>query len=84
VLYPDKIGNKADPPLVTFQVELNEMRMDAKIDMLHRSGVIGKTPSKVGLPSHKSGESDPRKWGTEVVGEMVLLHKYFPLKRLST
>ena len=59
------------------------MRMDAKIDMLHRSGVIGKTPSKVGLPSHKSGESDARNWGTEVVGRMVLLHGYIPLKRLS-
>jgi kinesin family protein 20 len=75
------MGNKADPSLVTFQVELNEMRMDAKIDMLHRSGVIGKTPR--GLPSHKSGESDARNWGTEVVSRMVLLHRYLPLKRLS-
>ena len=71
MFYLDEIGNKADPPLVTFQVELNEMRMDAKIDMLHRSGVVGKTPSKVGHPSHKSDESDARKWGTEVVGEMA-------------
>jgi len=59
------------------------MRMDAKIDMLHRSGVTGKMPSKVGLPLHKSGESDARNWGTEVVGRMVLLHRYLPLKRLS-
>lgn len=51
------------------EVELNEMRMDAKIDMLHRSGVIGKTPSKVGLPPHKSGESDVRNWGTEAFPE---------------
>jgi hypothetical protein len=29
------------------QVELNEMRMDAKIDMLHRSGMIGQASSKV-------------------------------------
>jgi hypothetical protein len=57
------------------------MRMDAKIDMLHRSGVIGKTPGKVGLPSHKSGESDARNWGTEMVGRMALLHRYLPLKR---
>lgn len=59
------------------------MRMDAKIDMLHRSGVIGKTPRKVGLPLHKSGESDARDWGTEVVGRVVLPHIYLPLKRLS-
>ena len=58
------------------------MRMDAKIDMLHRSGVMGKTPSKVGLPSRKSGKSDARNWAAEVVGRTIL-HKYLPLKRLS-
>jgi hypothetical protein len=77
------MANKADPSLVTLQVELNEMRMDAKIDMLHRSNVIGKTPSKVGLPSHKSGESYAGNWGTEEVGRMVLLYRNLPLKRLS-
>ena len=82
-VYPDEMGNKADPSLTTLQVELNEMRMDAKIDMLHRSGAIGKTPGKVGPPSHKSGESDARNWDREVVGRMVLLHRYLPLKRLS-
>jgi hypothetical protein len=59
------------------------MRMDAKIDMLHRSGVMGKTPSKARLPSHKSGESEARDWGTEAVGRMVLLHEHLSLKRLS-
>ena len=34
------------------------MRMDAKIDMLHRSGVIGKTPGKVGPKSSKSDARD--------------------------
>lgn len=82
-VYPNEIGKKADPSLVTFQVELNEMRMDAKIDMLHRSGVVGKTPGKVGLPLHKSGDNDARNWGTDVVGRMVLLHEYPPLKRPS-
>ncbi|KAI0318991.1 P-loop containing nucleoside triphosphate hydrolase protein [Amylostereum chailletii] len=28
------------------EVEQNEMKMDAKIDMLHRSGLFGKTPGK--------------------------------------
>ena len=59
------------------------MRMDAKIDMLHRSGVVGKTPSKMGLPSHKSGESGAMNWGTKVVGGIVILHKYLRLKRPS-
>lgn len=36
------------------------MRMDAKIDMLHRSGLIGKTDNETGLSSRKSGESDAR------------------------
>jgi hypothetical protein len=40
------------------------MRMDAKIDMLHRSGVIGKTPGKVGS---KSGKSDTRDSDTDEV-----------------
>ncbi|KAH9968742.1 P-loop containing nucleoside triphosphate hydrolase protein [Russula dissimulans] len=47
------------------EVELNERRMDAKIDMLHRSGLIGKTPNKAGLSSRKSGEGDARVWGSE-------------------
>jgi hypothetical protein len=58
------------------------MRMDAKIDMLHRSGVIGKTPSKAELPSRKSGEGDARVWGSEVC-RMILLYEYLPLKRPS-
>jgi hypothetical protein len=37
------------------QVELNEMRMDAKIDMLHRSGMIGQASSKAG--KHLGGDS---------------------------
>jgi hypothetical protein len=57
--------------------------MDAKIDMLHRSGVIGKTPGKAELPSRKSGESDARVWGSEEVSRMVLLYEYPPLKQPS-
>lgn len=53
------------------------MRMDAKIDMLHRSGVIGKTPGKAGPPLHKSGESDARVWGSEEVSRVVPLHTSF-------
>jgi len=68
--------------LVTFQVELNETRMDAKIDMLHRSGVMGNMSSKVGLPAHKS-ENDARVWGSEEVSRIVLLYKYLSLKRPS-
>jgi len=69
---------------VTIQVELNEMRMDAKIDMLHSGvGAIGETPRKVGLPSYKSGEDDARVWGSEEVSRVVLLHKYLPLERPS-
>ncbi|KAN0134935.1 P-loop containing nucleoside triphosphate hydrolase protein [Lactarius tabidus] len=37
------------------EVELNEMRMDAKIDMLHRSGMIGQASSKAG--KHLGGDS---------------------------
>jgi hypothetical protein len=44
------------------------MRMDAKIDMLHRSGVIGKTPGKVGHFSGKPGQSDNRDSDSEEVG----------------
>jgi hypothetical protein len=47
--------------------------MDAKIDMLHRSGMIGKTPGKAELSLRKSGESDARVWGPEEVSRMVLL-----------
>ncbi|KAI0001801.1 P-loop containing nucleoside triphosphate hydrolase protein [Russula vinacea] len=50
------------------EVELNEMRMDAKIDMLHRSGVIGKTPGKVGS---KSGKSDTRDSDTDELPEIT-------------
>jgi hypothetical protein len=50
------------------------MRMDAKIDMLHRSGLIGKTPSKVGPSPHKSGENDVPVWGSEEVCRMVIPH----------
>ena len=57
--------------------------MDAKIDMLHRSGVIGKTPGKAGLSLHKSGEGGARVRGSEEVRRMVPLHKYLPHKRLS-
>ncbi|KAI0308027.1 P-loop containing nucleoside triphosphate hydrolase protein [Multifurca ochricompacta] len=42
------------------EVELNEMRMDAKIDMLHRTGLIGKTPSKVGPLEQRSNECNSR------------------------
>ena len=34
-------------PYPRLQVELNEARMDAKIDMLHRSGMIGQASNKV-------------------------------------
>ncbi|KAI9444981.1 kinesin-domain-containing protein [Lactarius indigo] len=37
------------------EVELNEMRMDAKIDMLHRSGLVGQASSKTKKQS--SGDS---------------------------
>jgi hypothetical protein len=36
------------------------MRMDAKIDMLHQSGLLGNAPSKVEHSPRKSGESDAR------------------------
>lgn len=47
--------------------------MDAKIDMLHRSGMIGKTPGKAELSLRKSGEGDARVWGPEEVSRMVLI-----------
>jgi len=49
------------------------MRMDAKIDMLHRSGLLGKgkTPSKVGQSLGKFGESDARMWGLDEVSRIV-------------
>jgi hypothetical protein len=56
-------------------VELNEMRMDAKIDMLHHSGLIGKKPREKWTPIAQV-------WGTEAVVRMVLLHEYLSLKQL--
>ncbi|KAI9511778.1 kinesin-domain-containing protein [Russula earlei] len=47
------------------EVELNETRMDAKIDMLHRSGLMGKTPSKVAHSPRKSGGRHDRVWNSE-------------------
>jgi hypothetical protein len=47
------------------------MRMDAKIDMLHRSGLLGKSPSKVGQSLRKSGENDTRMWGLKEVSRIV-------------
>ncbi|KAI0274873.1 P-loop containing nucleoside triphosphate hydrolase protein [Gloeopeniophorella convolvens] len=40
------------------EVELNERRMDAKIDMLHRSGMIGKSPSKARHPQRDRDDRD--------------------------
>ncbi|KAF8272945.1 P-loop containing nucleoside triphosphate hydrolase protein [Lactarius quietus] len=45
------------------EVELNEMRMDAKIDMLHRSGMIGQASSKVETQS--GGRDSTRVTGLE-------------------
>src|SRR5260221_11416825 len=47
------------------------MRMDAKIDMLHQSGLLGKSPSKVGQSLRKSGENDTRMWGLKEVSRIV-------------
>jgi hypothetical protein len=52
------------------QVELNEMRMDAKIDMLHRSGMIGQASSKV--EKHSGGDST-RAAGLEQVSRRFFL-----------
>jgi len=49
--------------------------MDAKIDMLHRSGLIGKTRNEAGLSPRKSGEGDARVRGSEV-SRIAILHKY--------
>ncbi|KAH9081853.1 kinesin-domain-containing protein [Lactarius deliciosus] len=48
------------------EVELNEMRMDAKIDMLHRSGLVGQASSKV---EKQSGGDSTRVAGLEEPGE---------------
>jgi hypothetical protein len=45
--------------------------MDAKIDMLQQSGLLGKTSSKVGFSPRKSGESDDNVRGLEEVSRMV-------------
>ncbi len=51
------------------QVESNEMRMDAKIDMLHRSGLIGQASSKA---EKQSGGDSTRVAGLEEVSRMLL------------
>ncbi|KAH9065928.1 kinesin-domain-containing protein [Lactarius vividus] len=48
------------------EVELNEMRMDAKIDMLHRSGLVGQASSKAekqlgGDSTRVAGSEEPGK-----------------------
>ncbi|KAH9178910.1 kinesin-domain-containing protein [Lactarius sanguifluus] len=48
------------------EVELNEMRMDAKIDMLHRSGLVGQASSKA---EKQSGGDSTRVAGLEEPGE---------------
>ncbi|KAH9982702.1 P-loop containing nucleoside triphosphate hydrolase protein [Lactifluus volemus] len=47
------------------EVELNEIRMDAKIDMLHRSSTAGKAPSQTGPRAHKSSRSNVGVLGSE-------------------
>jgi len=41
--------------------------MDAKIDMLHQSGLLGKAPGKVGHSPRKASESDARVWDLKEV-----------------
>jgi kinesin family member 20 len=59
-------GRNTHLPFRHPQVELNEIRMDAKIDMLHHSGLIGKTPSQTGPQVHKSTKSNVRVKRSEV------------------
>ena len=56
-------------PYPRLQVELNEARMDAKIDMLHRSGMIGQASNKV---EKQSGGDSTRVAGLEEVSRMCL------------
>lgn len=57
--------------------------MDAKIDMLHRSSLLGKSPSKVGQSLRKSGENDARMWGLKEVGRIVCFTNVTVLIRSS-
>ena len=45
--------------------------MDAKIDMLHRSDLTGKTPSQTGPRAHKSSESSLRVLESEASKMMI-------------
>lgn len=56
-------------PYPRLQVELNEARMDAKIDMLHRSGMIGQASDKV---EKQSGGDSTRVAELEEVSRMFL------------
>ena len=49
--------------------------MDAKIDMLQQSGLLGKTSSKVEFSPRKSGESDDNVRELEEVSRMVKFHE---------
>jgi hypothetical protein len=75
MFYPNKLGSNADSVASGFQVELNEMRMDAKIDMLHQSGLLGKAPGNVGLSLRKSSESDARIWRLKDVSRISNFHE---------
>lgn len=56
--------------------------MDAKIDMLQQSGLLGKASSKVECSPRKSGESDDSVRGLEEVSRMVyFMHGPIPSDR---
>jgi hypothetical protein len=59
------------------------MRMDAKIDMLHQSSMLGKAPSKVEHSQRKSGESDARVRDLKQVSRISKFHEGLCLKQPS-
>lgn len=61
--------SRSHMPYPRLQVELNEARMDAKIDMLHRSGMIGQASNKV---EKQSGGDSTRVTELEEVSRMFL------------